>query len=192
MPNWVFNSLIIEDSPEKIKEIAEVLARPHETTYHESKWDESTGKHIQEPQIGYVNQSISFWNIIAPENLDEYFNKADADTLNNPLNWYEWNITNWGTKWNACEAQDVHFSEDGCKAYYNFDTAWSPPIPAILKLSEKFPTSKITLDYQEETGWAGVCEFFNGALISEDLTDAEDFDQDDEENDEYVEAEEEQ
>ena len=44
--------------------------------------------------------------------------------------WYEWNIENWGTKWN-CDAQDWMKVEnpnaDEASVTFWFDSAWSPP-----------------------------------------------------------------
>lgn len=48
--------------------------------------------------------------------------------------WYDWNIANWGTKWDLCETQaDRH---DANNITLTFDTAWSPPIEAYGKLEE--------------------------------------------------------
>ncbi len=57
--------------------------------------------------------------------------------------WYSWSCENWGTKWNACET-----SIEGPTVY--FDTAWAPPVPVILKLSEMYPDVKIKHVYSEE------------------------------------------
>ena len=39
--------------------------------------------------------------------------------------WYEWNISNWGTKWDA-QPFDINW-EDDCVTF-QLETAWSPPI----------------------------------------------------------------
>jgi hypothetical protein len=48
-------------------------------------------------------------------------------------NWYDWQVANWGTKWDICEAT-ITPSDDGYSATLGFDTAWSPPIAAYEKL----------------------------------------------------------
>ena len=51
--------------------------------------------------------------------------------------WYEWSITNWGTKWNAYgyeEGTDYSACDE-----LTFQTAWSAPHPILIKLSEMFP-----------------------------------------------------
>lgn len=45
--------------------------------------------------------------------------------------WFDWRISNWGTKWDAC---DMHCADDNVdktptqELYVSFETAWSPPI----------------------------------------------------------------
>ena len=48
-------------------------------------------------------------------------------------NWYDWHISNWGTKWDVGgDGYDVDISDDGRVMTVNFDSAWSPPIFATL------------------------------------------------------------
>jgi hypothetical protein len=51
------------------------------------------------------------------------------------------------------------------KLQYSFNTAWAPPIPAMEKLSKQYPSLKINLDYEEETGWGGEVEFTDGNML---------------------------
>lgn len=48
--------------------------------------------------------------------------------------WYDWRVSNWGTKWDV-ELEDVHISERTTLSA-NFSSAWSPPIEAYAKLVE--------------------------------------------------------
>ena len=72
---------------------------------------------------------------------------------------YEWCCRHWGTKWNACSIniveQDLKYGE----VMYEFDTAWSPPIPVIVQASKMFPELEFELRFFEQG--AG----FNGILI---------------------------
>jgi len=47
--------------------------------------------------------------------------------------WYEWNISNWGTKWDA-QPFDINW-EDDCVTF-QLETAWSPPIGFYEKMEE--------------------------------------------------------
>ena len=84
-------------------------------------------------------------------------------------NWYDWNIANWGTKWNVCDAQ-VDWAETFVTAY--FDTAWCPPEKIYDAIVAKFPNLTVNWHYSEpgcgfsgnfETGeefdYADPCEY---------------------------------
>ncbi len=62
--------------------------------------------------------------------------------------WYDWNINNWGTKWDI----DGKYSEldgDDYSFQVTFETAWSPPEQIYYALREKYPTVDITWFYDE-------------------------------------------
>ncbi len=75
--------------------------------------------------------------ITAPENMFRggisLTDKEDCRTKGIP-NWYDWQIENWGTKWNAYEQslEDLGYGV----LELRFDTAWSPPFPIIEALRE--------------------------------------------------------
>lgn len=48
--------------------------------------------------------------------------------------WYDWNINNWGTKWDF-SLENVERHEDG-SVTASFDSAWSPPTTAYGRLVE--------------------------------------------------------
>jgi len=58
----------------------------------------------------------------AESGLFEYFVSRPAEAENN---WYDWNVSNWGTKW---EASIYSWTKENDNSItINFDTAWSPP-----------------------------------------------------------------
>ena len=66
-------------------------------------------------------------------------------------NWYDWNCSNWGTKWDV----DIDiYEENDCEMYMSFDSAWSPPTNWLNKVSEDYPKLHFTLEYEE-----GGCAF---------------------------------
>ena len=76
-------------------------------------------------------------------------------------NWYNWNVENWGTKWNC---YDVIMSEITIPYYekpilqYTFMTAWSPMSDdLVLILSKEFPKVHCTLYYNEPGMMYGGC-----------------------------------
>jgi len=73
--------------------------------------------------------------------------------------WYDWRVTNWGTKWDVVDVDitqplTIHDDEDqepsSMNASFSFNcwTAWSPPIPVWDKLHEM--GISVDADYQDE------------------------------------------
>ena len=164
MPNWVFNTLIIEGNKENIDNVRSVLNTPF-SREHEN-WDVKEQKMIAQT-INYSNPVFSFWNIIRPIDLVEYA-KQPAHDLTNGNDWYSWNIRNWGTKWDVAVLDNSSYNDTEIEEIredvisYRFNTAWSPPIQAIEKLSIQYPKLELTLSYEEEQGWGGEIRFING------------------------------
>jgi hypothetical protein len=66
--------------------------------------------------------------------------------------WYSWCSSNqpghWGTKWNSTPMDDPH-EYDGSNRL-EFQTAWSPPEPVIVRLSEMFPDAQFRHRWADE------------------------------------------
>ena len=178
MPNWVYNGLTIEGKPESINKLVSQLNQPY-TRHFEDVWDMKT--QTMGPQdVTYSNPVFSFWNIIKPTDLDSYTKQRDhsKDVYDSSGDdWYSWNNRNWGTKWDVSVSDDNEHPNtymegptpngDNLVVYYNFETAWSRPLPALEKLSLQYPDLLFTLSYEEETGWGGEMEILRGQIISE-------------------------
>ena len=65
--------------------------------------------------------------------------------------WYDWNLENWGTKWNSYNGSMEFDKKHGDEVSYKFNTAWSPPAPILEALREKFPDVSIRWFYRIET-----------------------------------------
>jgi hypothetical protein len=156
MPNWCYNTLIIEAEPQVIAKIKAQLSAPYEDKYQDFKSDTWITQTVQ--------KDLSFWNIIRPENMDEYHGThgytADGKVGDTPLNWYNWNIANWGVKWDASDPELVE--EDETSLQYRFNTPWGVAEQALSTLSTQYPDVGFNLDFEEETGWGGELEFTNG------------------------------
>ena len=88
--------------------------------------------------------------------------------------WYEFNIENWGTKWDACEITIEDFDDDTLTL--TFDTAWSPPEQFYFALHDNewvFTASFV------ECGCDFIGYFKDGKCESENFNDGSlDFDSD--------------
>jgi hypothetical protein len=165
MPNWVTNTLTITGSEEDIQKVKNQLNQPYT-----KKWQDGT-------QETYSNPVIAFWNITRPpmNKLDEYFGVhgyADGgEQGNTPMNWYNFNNREWGTKWDigvvdgeASKYSDTQLVYTGSETelQYGFNTAWAPPIPAFDALAEQHPNLEITLEWEEEQGFGGTYVWADG------------------------------
>jgi hypothetical protein len=158
MPNWVYNTLSVSGSKEKIAEFKELAGRKAPTGF-----DSETGV------LTYDNKEevLSFWNFKEPKDKAVYFGASDykpegydswtmeermAHSMKFSSNgWYDWNIREWGTKWDAC---DVDLNDDSETSLgYSFNTAWSIPEPVFLAMVQKFPTLDFEFWSEEEQGW---------------------------------------
>ncbi len=75
-------------------------------------------------------------------------------------NWYEWNIKNWGTKW---DVSDGDFQDKGDSIVINCDTAWSPPFAWAKQASISIPDLIIVINYRESgVGFCGTFATLNG------------------------------
>jgi len=153
MPNWVYNYLEVAGSEEDISNLKKQLNQPFSREH--DQWNAETGqmeKNIQE----YNNPVFAFWNIIKPTNLEAYFGEQPKHEPNTPItfdsdHWYDWNVRNWGTKWDVSVHDDDKYPETelyedtGDSLCYKFNTAWSPPVPVIGELSTQYPNLTFTL-----------------------------------------------
>ncbi len=87
------------------------------------------------------------------------------------VDWYEWCIANWGTKWGDCSTHFVQeclvqedSNEDNLKkVMLRFDTAWSPPIEGMDVIASKYPDIMFDLRYWEPgMGFQGFKIYGNG------------------------------
>ena len=108
MPNWCSNKITFHEDADEIFKV--IL-----------KTDEEG------------NQYFDFNTLIpTPDNIYQgNVGKAEEEKYGKENCWYEWNLTHWGTKWNAC-----HTVVEGNVLY--FDTAWSDPQPIIIMLCKRF------------------------------------------------------
>jgi hypothetical protein len=193
MPNWCYNGLTIEGNPDLVNDLVRMMNRPF-VMIHDN-WNMET-KEMEVKQTTYPNPVFAFHNIWnhRQENIDdlEYvkqspktkaslddmaaWHKEIEETAKISNDWYNWNIRNWGTKWDVAVSADDKYPDtymegptpngENLVVYYNFNTAWSPPFPAMEKLSAQYPSLLLTLSYEEETGWGGEAEFLRGEHIS--------------------------
>ena len=100
-----------------------------------------------------------------PQSFDEAADTGYANVLKHGYAyWYGWAIEHWGTKWNTSPGHCSWAKRAGGEGV-EFRTAWSPPVPVLERLAERFPTAEIQLEYSEpEMAFCGTVLFSGGVL----------------------------
>ncbi len=91
-------------------------------------------------------------------------------------NWYDFCVGEWGTKWDCGEqgASDIH--PEGRMLHTFFDTAWSPPVNAYVKL-EELGFKVNAMYYEGGMAYAGAYGDGNDEEINLDGMSADDIEQ---------------
>jgi hypothetical protein len=88
--------------------------------------------------------------------------KLEADTKRNQEelgygNWYDFQVNEWGTKWDVGGDSQTDIHPDGKMLHTYFDSAWSPPVAAYEKLTAMGFTVG-AMYYEGGMAYAGVWE----------------------------------
>lgn len=133
MPNWCYNSLIIEGDEDSLRSLIGMIkdgdsydltrVHPMPDEFLQERMCEETAKLCRE--------------------------KYGTDS------WYAWALSNWGTKWPpqcSIVGDDVEIVTASGDAYceLHLESAWSPPIALIERLSVAYPSLRIFHSYSEE------------------------------------------
>ena len=121
MPNWCNNNIEITGPIDKIKAL----------------WDAT-----QAEDGGLLNAMVPM-----PVELKDTVKGSNGDAVN----WYDWSVTNWGTKWDV-ELEGLEYTDNGdgtatISGY--FDSAWAPPIEAYNRFLEANEDCSLTGSYYE-------------------------------------------
>ena len=159
MPNWVYNSVSATGPDADVQRLKEQVGKAY--TIEQDVWDVDAKKHVRKPVEN--TDEFSFWNIVRPPEDKMHLYSAISDgTADKTWGWYEWNCANWGTKW---DASDVSIGLDNPDAVsYNFQTAWSVPMEALVMLSAQYPSLTIQNEWEEEQGFGGTLQYENGEV----------------------------
>lgn len=158
---------------------------PHTTYWLSPMWVKNEkGENITVPENERTiveeeqKSDLSFWNFIRPadEDLPYYFgtktdpkpkgyDKWDAEKKMahnlkfSGRGWYDWNIREWGTKWDAGDVDLTDSTENKSPdLYYTFQTAWSIPEPVFRAMVEQHPELNFDFSSEEEQGWGASFE----------------------------------
>jgi len=135
MPNWFYFSLNVSGKKEDVQAFVENVKGKEGTNYEGREFD---------------------FNHFIPQPEGLYDEKSEDNIF---PNWYNWNIENWGTKWNA-SVDDAYLVSDkeGFPYEYHYDmrTAWADPRPVIIKMLEMYPDLDFDISGEEESNAYGI------------------------------------
>lgn len=162
MPNWCFNSLEVSGNADAVERF--VTANMGLPAQYPKKYNANgicindcppaTEKHfcfnalVPTPQkvldIGFDGHDVIPW-----EDLMGVYKGIIPPVLDG----YHWNVVNWGTKWDIYHddltAEVIGWTKGCEKIYFEFETAWSPPIDWLIKVVEMFPELHFKFHYEE-------------------------------------------
>ena len=149
MPNWFNFTLDVSGKKEDVQAFVENVKGKEGTTYEDREFD---------------------FNHFIPQPEGLYDEKSEDDVF---PNWYNWNIANWGTKWNA-SVDDSYVVADIPNPYsyrYDMRTAWADPRPIIIKMIETYPDLDFEISGEEESNSYGIyVSTFEDVFLEEEPT----------------------
>ena len=149
MPNWFNFTLDVSGKKEDVQEFVQNVKGKEGTTYEDREFD---------------------FNHFIPQPEGLYDEKSEDDVF---PNWYNWNIENWGTKWNAL-VDDSYVVADIPNPYsyrYDMRTAWADPRPVIIKMIETYPDLDFEISGEEESNSYGIyVSTFEDVFLEEEPT----------------------
>ena len=170
MPNWCNNVLTVEGDAEQLQKFlkdteVEEDERFHPMNLHPTPEDMYLAHAIERELMTYDDdQNLSARQLELEMQIDagEF---AGFEELYGAKDWYDWNVKNWGTKW------EVHMhlaSKEDTSAHFHFESAWSPPTSLFDAIAPKYPLLSFTLSYEElGCDFAGAAHWANGKFIDE-------------------------
>jgi len=176
MPNWCQNEVSIygdkedieklkaevftvdEDNDQPYLDFNKVIPMPKELADTTSPQRVVSDEWIRMRDLIKANPSIqSIWvggkQIKDDEWSENYITKEQSEILKKTYganNWYDWRVTNWGTKWGIDGESIQFYDEDEDRIEIHFDTAWSPPNEIYQELRDKYEDIEISWFYRED------------------------------------------
>jgi len=86
-----------------------------------------------------------------PDGVEEAKRQIENHKEYGSLNWHDWSIWNWGTKWNSYWFESNPFlANSSTRLEFTFQTPWNAPMFIIKKLIEMYPNLKFTIYGRDE------------------------------------------
>jgi hypothetical protein len=155
MPNWVYNSFTVSDlTVEQADEIVSALkaGKLLNLILPEPDWETTPNEQGELPT--------------KDEDGDLRFADGRDDR------WYDWRVSNWGTKWDVGEPDGVtskSIDSELVDLEATFETAWAPPNQKWFgALMKRYPEVTVQNIYIEESEYHGVMVGKGGKVMDDE------------------------
>jgi hypothetical protein len=109
-----------------------------------------TFSHAEPSKLDAIREAVDVARHNSGENFMNVFVPRPESEKDN---WYDWNVTNWGTKWDI----NPEISEDnGDSITLTFDSAWAPPIEFYNTLQNELGYEVMAYYNEEGMAFAGI------------------------------------
>lgn len=148
MPNWVYNGVSIQGPTKVVDRFIEMVGRRNYTTPEDA-----------EPRVFSYGAFITIPKAKIKEYHSPHGSGPQGSYGDTEYNWYNWNLANWGVKWDTTnpEFTDNTSKQQAAKGvkeiYLNWDSPWGVPEPVLHVMIEKFPKLVFDGRSEEEQGW---------------------------------------
>ena len=141
MPNWCYNRVsVYSENTKDMDELFDIFnnENPFNALIPSPVWSETPNEDGELPVLEEhkdADGKVLFTTHKFPKS-----GKTDD-------RWYDWQIQNWGTKWEPTDI-DVEQTDD-MELELTFNTAWSPPEEICRAIRNKYPDISVSWFYDE-------------------------------------------
>ena len=140
MPNWCYNRVsIYSENIDQVTELFDIFNNPEpfNALIPSPKWSETPNEDGELPVLEEHKDSDG--KVLFTTHKFPKSGKTDD-------RWYDWQINNWGTKW---EPTDISVEQCDEELELTFNTAWSPPEDICRAIRNKYPDVSVSWFYDE-------------------------------------------
>lgn len=165
MPNHCGNHLKVVGSPEEVLRFISTVTKSEDGKETVRILDSIVPCPVE------LRETTAGWHADEDKQKDLEAQQASNIAKYGHKDWYEWCIANWGTKWGDYNTFQTHVwvspDKTTMSVTYAFDTAWSPAIDGVEKVSAWFPSLWFINTFLEEgMGFLGVAIMHCGETVS--------------------------
>jgi hypothetical protein len=140
MPNWCYNRVsIYSENIDQVTELFDIFNNPEpfNALIPSPKWSETPNEDGELPVLEEHKDSDG--KVLFTTHKFPKSGKTDD-------RWYDWQINNWGTKW---EPTDLSVEQCDEELELTFNTAWSPPEDICRAIRNKYPDVTVSWFFDE-------------------------------------------